>query len=119
MIFSFRGVVRNKVLSPVPVLNPNIVLFGDMGAPQQDLIFLPCDNHSAIQIAHNDVFHDRTKHIENDCHFVRHHLLSNTVLLLRSISTTEQPTNIFTKVLSPNRFHQLLTKLKLTVTLPS
>ncbi|KAA0050766.1 putative mitochondrial protein [Cucumis melo var. makuwa] len=88
----------------------------DMGVPQQGPTLLYCDNRSAIQIAHNDVFHERTKHIENDCHFIRHHLLSNT-LLLQPVSTTEQPADIFTKALPSTRFNQLRTKLKLTATL--
>ncbi|KAJ9563183.1 hypothetical protein OSB04_008343 [Centaurea solstitialis] len=44
-------------------------LLSDMGAPQKSPTPLWCDNNSAIQIAHNDVFHERTKHIEIDCHF--------------------------------------------------
>lgn len=33
---------------------------------------LYADNTSAIRIAKNTIFYERTKHIEVDCHFIRH-----------------------------------------------
>ena len=50
-------------------------LLQDLGVDCFTATKLHCDNRSAIQIAHNDVFHERTKHIEIDCHFIRHYLL--------------------------------------------
>ncbi|KAJ9535867.1 hypothetical protein OSB04_un000981 [Centaurea solstitialis] len=87
-------------------------LLSDMGAPQLSPTLLWCDNNSAIQIAHNDVFHERTKHIEIDCHFIRQHVVRKTIQL-QPISTTDQPADIFTKAHLPGRFRELVSKLNL------
>ena len=54
-------------------------LLEDMGVTRSSPTVIHYDNRSAIQIAHNVVFHERTKHIEIDCHLVRHHLLASCV----------------------------------------
>ena len=88
-----------------------------MGVPQNLPTDLWCDNRSVIQIAHNDIFHERTKHIEIDCHFVRQHVTCSTVRLL-PVFSEDQVADIFTKVHPPGRFHALVSKLKMVSHLP-
>ncbi|GKV26797.1 hypothetical protein SLEP1_g36032 [Rubroshorea leprosula] len=70
-------------------------LLKDMGIPQPCSTDLYCDNQNAMQIAHNDVFHERIKHIEVDCHFIRHHVAQGTVHLV-FIGSVDQPVDLVT-----------------------
>ena len=89
-------------------------LLADMGVDVSQPTPLHCDNKSAMQIAKNSVFHERTKHIEIDCHFTRQHLQLGTVSL-PFVPSALQLADIFTKALSASRFRFLCDKLSMLI----
>ncbi|KAJ9562346.1 hypothetical protein OSB04_007506 [Centaurea solstitialis] len=89
-------------------------LLADMGVDVSQPTPLHCDNKSAMQIAKNSVFYERTKHIEIDCHFTRQHLQLGTISL-PFVPSTLQIADIFTKALSASRFRFLSDKLSMLI----
>jgi hypothetical protein len=87
-------------------------LLTDLKIQCDKLPALYCDSQSALHIASNPVFHERTKHLDIDCHIVRERLQGGLMKLM-PISGYDQTADILTKALHPANFHRFISKLGL------
>ena len=55
-------------------------LLCEMGVASSQPILMFCDNDAAMYIANNLVFHERMKHIEVDCYFIRDMIMAKRIV---------------------------------------
>ena len=87
-------------------------LLKDLAMSTSSATPLYCNNQSAIHIAHNDIFHEQTKYIEIDFHFICYHLVHGALKLIL-VSFKDQLADIFTKSHPKGRLRTLVDNLKL------
>ena len=71
-----------------------------------------CDNESAIKLALNPVFHDKTKHFEIDLHFIREKVEKRIVKLVK-IESVHQNADLLTKSLISGQHNFLVDRLNM------
>lgn len=76
-------------------------------------ISLYCDNLSTIRMVENPVHHERTKHVDIDCHFVRDHYSKGFFIPIH-IMSKNQVANLLTKPLAPVVLNHIMIKLNMS-----
>ena len=79
---------------------------GDLGIEQVDRVVF-CDSQSAIHLAKDEKFHERTKHVDVRNFFIRLHV-KKKVLYVEKIGTKDNPADTLTKVVPKAKFEHCL-----------
>ena len=79
-------------------------LFNSLSSDELTVDSVFCDNQSAIFLAKDQMFHERTKHIDVRYHFIRE-VIAKRDFKVRKVSTHDNPADMMTKVLPTTKFN--------------
>lgn len=85
-------------------------LLHDLGVSHEQPMSIFSDNKSAIALSVNPVQHERTKHIQIDCHYIRDAILAG-VVATTFVPSQQQLADILTKALGHRELQFFLRKL--------
>lgn len=109
----FLALLSKKSIEAWPMYLRNcwiLALLNDLHITISTHIALLCDNKFALHIAVNPVFHERTKHIDIDCHLVQKKFQQGIIKTLHVFSQN-QLAEILTKLLFLTQLQFLLCKM--------
>lgn len=78
-------------------------LLKDIGIKNLPPPILKCDSQAALAIAANPVLHEKTKHVDIDCHYIRDQIQAGGIQTSQ-VQSCDQVADILTKVL-PTKLH--------------
>jgi hypothetical protein len=81
-------------------------LLKELHMSQEEATEIFVDNKSALALAKNPVFHDRSKHIDTRYHFIRE-CIARKEVQLEFVKSQDQVADIFTKPLKYDTFYKL------------
>jgi hypothetical protein len=87
-------------------------LLGELLRREPEVVELKVDSKSALVLARNPVFHERSKHIDLRYYFIQNCLAEGTASVTY-INTVDQLANILTKALGRVKFQELRAKIEM------
>ena len=87
-------------------------IIGELGVKQEKVIVY-CDNQSTIHLTKNQMYHERTKHIDIKLHYIRD-VVSQGKVSVEKIHTDDNPVDMITKPVSGIKFDKCLNLINVT-----
>ena len=82
-------------------------LVTELGVEQEAASVLFCDSQSAIHLTKNQMYHERTKHIDVRFHFLRDEVSEGNIVV-KKVGTADNPADMLTKPVPTNKFKHCL-----------